>query len=356
MKGMGKKAALIGASILAILLVSVLWMPSGDSDSDSDDEESMNLSVEVEQYRSAVILYAESFDMGRYVDLILCVMEVESHGNGNDPMQASEGGYNKKYPRIPNGIQDPYYSIECGIQELKAAIIKADVADEKDYARIKIALAGYNFGPAYIDWIKSHGNVWTLETSYTYSKRMAQQMGWKGYGDPEYANKVMRYYNSREMISGTGDFIPPLESYVFTSDYGARPAIGDFHYGVDTSGGYGANIYAPIAGTVYMVSNSCPPDGGYLGNMCPYSQIYGGGNYVMIKTEYQSETYYVFMCHMKRAIVYEGMEVMQGQKIGEQGHSGNSTGTHVHLEIRKNTIVGSPNGAVDPNTLIDFEK
>lgn len=39
-------------------------------------------------------------------------MMQESGGKGNDPMQASESGYNTKYPRVPNGITDPEYSIE----------------------------------------------------------------------------------------------------------------------------------------------------------------------------------------------------------------------------------------------------
>ena len=36
-----------------------------------------------------------------------------------DPMQAAEGSFNTKYPHEPNGIKDPEYSIQCGVQELK---------------------------------------------------------------------------------------------------------------------------------------------------------------------------------------------------------------------------------------------
>ena len=44
-----------------------------------------------------------------------------------DPMQAAEGSFNTRYPHEPNGIKDPEYSIECGVQELKAALISAEV-------------------------------------------------------------------------------------------------------------------------------------------------------------------------------------------------------------------------------------
>ena len=45
-------------------------------------------------------------------------MMQESGGRGKDPMQASECGYNKKYPKKPNGIKDPEYSIDCGVHYL----------------------------------------------------------------------------------------------------------------------------------------------------------------------------------------------------------------------------------------------
>ena len=46
----------------------------------------------------------------------------------------------------PNGIKDPEYSIECGVQELKAALISAEVEKPIDMEHIKLALQGDNFG------------------------------------------------------------------------------------------------------------------------------------------------------------------------------------------------------------------
>ena len=61
----------------------------------------------------------------------------ESGGRGLDPMQAAEGSCNKRYPHEPNGIKDPEYSIECGVQELKAALVSAEVENPIDMERIK---------------------------------------------------------------------------------------------------------------------------------------------------------------------------------------------------------------------------
>ena len=131
----------------------------------------VNLSDEVIAYRPLVSQLAAKYGMSDYVELILAVMMQESGGRGNDPMQASEGGYNTRYPRVPGGITDPEYSIECGIQELKSVLTKAGCTGPTDLDRIKLALQGYNFGPGYIDWAMERDggyakerirNTWTM--------------------------------------------------------------------------------------------------------------------------------------------------------------------------------------------------
>lgn len=73
-----------------------------------------------------------------YVELIKAVMMQESGGRGLDPMQSSEGGFNTKYPRQPNGITDPDYSISCSVQELKAVLVSAGVESPVDMEHIWI--------------------------------------------------------------------------------------------------------------------------------------------------------------------------------------------------------------------------
>lgn len=85
------------------------------------------VSAEVEAYTPLIQKYAKQYGIPEYVELIKAVMMQESGGRGLDPMQAAEGSFNTRYPHEPNGIQDPEYSIECGVQELKAALISAEV-------------------------------------------------------------------------------------------------------------------------------------------------------------------------------------------------------------------------------------
>ncbi|MBQ2916851.1 MAG: M23 family metallopeptidase [Clostridia bacterium] len=52
--------------------------------------------------------------------------------------------------------------------------------------------------------------------------------------------------------------------------------------------------------------------------------------------------------HCKTIYVKEGEKIIQGQNIGEVGSTGNSTGPHLHFEIRKN------NRYVNPDLVLKF--
>ena len=84
----------------------------------------------------------------------------ESGGQGNDPMQSSESSFNTKYPKKANGITNPEYSIECGVQEIKSCLAGAEVKSPVDMDQIKLALQGYNYGNGYIPWAKR--NLWRV--------------------------------------------------------------------------------------------------------------------------------------------------------------------------------------------------
>ena len=158
-----------------------------------------NVSAECEQYRPLVTEYAAKYGMQNYVELLLAVMMQESGGLLPDVMQAAEGGFNTRYPHVPNGIPDPEYSIECGVQELKRALELAGCQGPTDMEHIKLALQGYNYGEGYITWALSHYNGYSEENAAEFSDMMAAKMGWSAYGDKKYVEHVLRYYT---VVSG----------------------------------------------------------------------------------------------------------------------------------------------------------
>ena len=152
------------------------------------------VSAEVEAYEPLIQKYAKQYGIPEYVELIKAVMMQESGGRGLDPMQAAEGSFNTRYPHEPNGIQDPEYSIECGVQELKAALISAEVENPIDMEYIKLALQGYNFGNGYISWAKTNYGGYSYANAVEFSTMQAARLGWDSYGDTQYPAHVLRYY------------------------------------------------------------------------------------------------------------------------------------------------------------------
>lgn len=152
------------------------------------------VSAEVEAYEPLIQKYAKQYGIPEYVELIKAVMMQESGGCGLDPMQAAEGSFNTRYPHEPNGIKDPEYSIECGVQELKAALISAEVEKPIDMEHIKLALQGYNFGNGYISWAKTNYGGYSYANAVEFSTMQAARLGWDSYGDTQYPAHVLRYY------------------------------------------------------------------------------------------------------------------------------------------------------------------
>ncbi len=110
------------------------------------------------------------------------------------------------------------------------------------------------------------------------------------------------------------------QSCYISSPYGYRSASisgWSFHGGTDISGGgfYGKAIYASRSGRVITAVTS---DRGY-------------GVYVMID---HGDGYSSLYAHMSTRYVSTGDTVQKGQMIGRAGSSGNSTGPHLHFEIR----------------------
>ena len=214
----------------------------------------INLSDEVLSYRPAVERIAAKYGMSEYVELILAVIMQESGGRGLDVMQAAEGSFNTKYPHKPNGITDPEYSIECGIQELKYALEKAGCTGPTDLDRIKLALQGYNYGSGYIDWAMERDGGYTKENAIAYSDMMCARPSWPydRYGDKEYVEHVLRYYqitNSGGSYPANGMQIP----HYLQTDYGNIPYGG----GSIASSGCGPTSFAMIAS--YLTDTTITP-------------------------------------------------------------------------------------------------
>ena len=182
------------ASVLAIVIVVLIGCGAAIFGSQDESTETLPLSAEVDTYEPVIRKYAKQYGIPDYVLLIQAVMMQESGGRGNDPMQASECGYNTQYPRTPGGITDPEYSIAVGIQNLADCLQTAGAESPIDLDHIQLALQGYNFGSGYITWALQKYGEYSRANAVEFSMKMAEQMGWNSYGDKQYVPHVLRYY------------------------------------------------------------------------------------------------------------------------------------------------------------------
>lgn len=125
--------------------------------------------------------------------------------------------------------------------------------------------------------------------------------------------------NSSRILSG-GLIWPCPSSKRITSNFGGRKAptkgASTYHEGIDIGATTGSAVLAAAAGEIVISKYS-----------------YSGGNYIMI--DHGSGIFTIYM-HLSKRYYEVGKEVSQGQKIGEVGSTGYSTGPHLHFGIRKN--------------------
>ena len=121
-------------------------------------------------------------------------------------------------------------------------------------------------------------------------------------------------------ITSVDQMIWPTNATAISSPYGPRSS--GFHTGLDINGELGDPIWAALSGTVVSA--------GWSGNY---------GNCIVVNHGNGVSTRYA---HLSVIGVSAGQAVSQGQTIGLEGSTGNSTGSHLHFEV---LINGS---SVDP--------
>ena len=194
-----------GIVCLVTMLVCILFGAAFYFFGDDSSANYTPVSPEVEAYSAVISKYAGQYGIGEYTELVKAVMMQESGGKGTDPMQASESGYNKKYPHSPGSIKDPEYSIQCGVQALAASLKEAKCKNPMDMNRIRLALQGYNYGNGYISWAIARDGGYTVENASDFSDMQAKKHGWKSYGDKQYPAHVLRYYPYGNYNYGIGN-------------------------------------------------------------------------------------------------------------------------------------------------------
>jgi len=121
--------------------------------------------------------------------------------------------------------------------------------------------------------------------------------------------------------------------------YGAHRNPDRTHNGLDIKADVGSSLYSMFDGSIYA--------SGYSGTF---------GNYIIIQGTIEGELRYLLYAHLNEISVSSG-SVTKGQKVGENGQTGNASGDdivpHVHIEV-KSSVEGKTFNQWDTHDPEDF--
>ncbi len=163
----------------------------------------------------------------------------------------------------------------------------------------------------------------------SYEKMTAEQKKAQEAAEKE-LDRLIAEKQSHNTVFVGGTFAWPVPGYYYVSSgYGMR--WGKMHKGIDIAGGgiNGKPIVAANSGTVIIAMKNAQYGSGYGGYGNVLVIDHGGG-------------YTTLYAHCSSLAVSVGQQVNKGQTVAYVGSSGNSTGPHLHFEIRTN------NNAQDP--------
>ncbi|MDE6994418.1 MAG: lysozyme family protein, partial [Lachnospiraceae bacterium] len=319
--GLGALAALFLMPLLFLMAIAGALRGGGSA-------QNVGLSDDVIVLMPQISAACQVNGIPEYVPLVAAVIMQESGGRvadvGGDVMQCAEG---MGLPvGTPVSLEE---SINFGTSIMANNLQLAGAAGPTDIPAISLALQGYNFGNGYISWAQARGG-YTKENAREFSEMQAAAHGWSGYGDIEYVDHVLRYY--QVSVGGMGEasaiadgrFAYPFPGHTWDTYPG--------HNGIDISFAdcYGEPVYAVADGTVRYTQDGWVPAYG-VGGMWSF------GNSVFVE---HGDGWISAYAHLSVLAVAPGEYVTQGQLVGYIGSTGNSTGPHLHLALYHNGDAG----------------
>jgi hypothetical protein len=112
------------------------------------------------KYRPLIKNELAKYQLESYTNVVVALMQQESHGRGGDPMQASESAGLAR-----NTIKDPKQSIQFGVKHFHHILIYGKQKNV-DFATI---VQAYNMGSGYIDFVSKQGGKHSEELAKQYS-------------------------------------------------------------------------------------------------------------------------------------------------------------------------------------------
>lgn len=181
-----------------------------------------------------------------YLPVLLGILQNESGGGGvTDIFQASESrGWSMNDSRMTSELM----SIEVGVEHFKNTLEKT----QKYEKSILAAVAGYNFGHAYLDHLYKTNSDWSIDNAANYSKTVvAPSLGNTSGTQLSYINEVSASYDMTYMYLNGGNFhYVPMFLYYLGFDLDEIKAIAK--NGASSDFSLGKNGYRQLFGRLKL--------------------------------------------------------------------------------------------------------
>ena len=289
----------------------------GYTENKSELQRKINNYIENGEEESQNIAFIQVANLPHYK---LCLLKKDIVANDEEIFQkVKEQGvaYYRYYAVLENQEEKAYVSsfeeaekVINGLKEKKSSNIeKISIVEKYEQNVAELITSEEAISKLYVEPVK----VVKVATSTT-----------TRYGSTGSVNTALTTSSGNANIGIT--LIKPV-SGIITSRFGVGSAIRRAsHTGLDIAASSGTPIVAAASGTVTY--------SGYKGSY---------GNMIVISHGNGVQTYYA---HCQSLYLLAGAQVAQGQTIATVGSTGNSTGPHLHLEVRLNGIAYNPQNYV----------
>lgn len=201
MKRLKIKFVLVISSFLfffGFIFSITLFFSDNADDQQNIDVAGLSLSKEVLSHKSIVEKYCKEFNISKYSQYILAIMQVESGGKGKDVMQSSES------LGLPPNSLSTQDSIKQGCKYF-SELLKSAKSLECDISSV---VQSYNYGGGFLQYVHLHGKKYSYNIAENFSKEKSGGTkvaypnpiaipingGWRyNYGNQFYVNLVSQY-------------------------------------------------------------------------------------------------------------------------------------------------------------------
>ena len=221
-----------------------------------------------------------------------------------------------------NSVMDALAELQQQVEQERAELEEAKTSLEEAKAKQQAAKAELETQEAEVDKV-----IEEINSQESQLKQMESELNRAAAALDSQIKDLERQMSAQiSNVQSESGFMWPLASNinVLSSLYGSRPdpftGRPDNHTGIDIPAARGTPLYASKSGVVI-------------------TSVYGSGsswsygNYVVVAHSDGTSTLYA---HMSSRAVSKGQTVKQGDVLGYVGTTGNSTGNHLHFEIRVN--------------------